>query len=460
MAKTQSLPVEGLSLDLRNFRTVPQSSEKNAIHGMIAVNPDWLWALMESLMADDGYLPTENILILKHGDKLVVKEGNRRIAALKLIHGYIKRGPFPIPDYIETTIKNLSQTWITNNKEVPCTIYEVSESAKVDRIVTLTHGKGEKAGRDKWEAVARARHNRDIGGASEPALDLLERYIKEGKNITSSQQDRWGGVYPLTVLEEALKKIAPRYKWTARELSDAYPKKLKHRTELESVLLDIGLGKISFDTMRHQGSLDNYGFPAAPVTTAAGAGSAGATTGSTGAGAGTSQNSTATGSQSSKPAAVALNSPVSVMRTLARFKPVGLNRDKLVTLRDEAKRLKLDKNPLAFCFLLRSMFEISAKAYCADHASNNGPKVTGADGKDRPLVDVLQDVTAHLKKSSTDKGMQKVLHGASTQITKPSGLLSVTSMNQLVHNPKFTTDQSHINAVFHNIFPLLEAMNR
>jgi hypothetical protein len=86
--------------------------------------------------------------------------------------------------------------------------------------------------------------------------------------------------------------------------------------------------------------------------------------------------------------------------------------------------------------------------------------VIGADGKDRPLVDVLQDVTAHIKKSSTDKEMHKILHGAGTQIAKPSGLLSVTSMNQLVHNSKFTTDQSHICAVFHNIFPLLDAMNR
>jgi len=44
---------------------------------------------MESLL-DDGYSPTENIIVLDNTDHLVVKEGNRRIAALKLILGLHK----------------------------------------------------------------------------------------------------------------------------------------------------------------------------------------------------------------------------------------------------------------------------------------------------------------------------------------------------------------------------------
>lgn len=38
---------------------------------------------MESLL-DDGYLPTENIIVLESPDgKMVVREGNRRVASLK-----------------------------------------------------------------------------------------------------------------------------------------------------------------------------------------------------------------------------------------------------------------------------------------------------------------------------------------------------------------------------------------
>jgi hypothetical protein len=106
------------------------------------------------------------------------------------------------------------------------------------------------------------------------------------------------------------------------------------------------------------------------------------------------------------------------------------------------------------------MFEISAKAYCLDHIGSGGPVHTKANGDDRALVDILRDVTNHLTKNKTDKQMTKALHGAMTEIGKQDGILSVTSMNQLVHNPKFSIKETHIGALFGNIFPLLEEMNR
>lgn len=87
MPITIPVSVEELKLDLNNFRTVPQSKETTAVHTMISIAPDRFWALAESLL-DDGYLPTENIIVLKAGEDLVVKEGNRRIGALKLIFGF------------------------------------------------------------------------------------------------------------------------------------------------------------------------------------------------------------------------------------------------------------------------------------------------------------------------------------------------------------------------------------
>lgn len=103
------------------------------------------------------------------------------------------------------------------------------------------------------------------------------------------------------------------------------------------------------------------------------------------------------------------------------------------------------------------MFEISAKAYCIDHKAE-GLSAT-KDNNDRKLVDVLRDVTKHLTKNNTDKEAQKLLHGALTEIAKSDGILSVTSMNQLIHNPKFSHQPSDIAILFGNVFPLLEAMN-
>ena len=46
------------------------------------------------------------------------------------------------------------------------------------------------------------------------------------------------------------------------------------------------------------------------------------------------------------------------------------------------------------------------------------------------------------------------------ELGKPEGILSVTSMNQLVHNPTFSITSGDISSMFGNVFPLLFAMNR
>lgn len=210
MSTKQSLQISDLKLDLVNFRTVPQTDEEDAVHAMVSIRPEWFWSLTESLLSD-GYLPTENIIVLKSGinsHEHIVKEGNRRIGALKLISGHFPRNKFAVPSHIEKLIKELTDDWKKANETVPCAVYEPSEAEIVDKIVTLTHGKGEKAGRDEWNAVARARHNRDKNKANEPALELLEKYLKSGKNRTPAQAERWSGDYPLTILDDAIKRFS------------------------------------------------------------------------------------------------------------------------------------------------------------------------------------------------------------------------------------------------------------
>lgn len=471
MPTRESLSVKQLTLDLANFRMMPQKSEIASIRAMISINPEWFWSLTESLL-DDGYHPTENILVIEDGGspkKLIVKEGNRRVGALKLILGYVRRNSLSIPSHIESRIAEIAEDWKDENKQVPCAVYKKSEAAKVDRIVTLTHGKGEKAGRDKWQAIARSRHNRDATGASEPALDLLEKYIKHGQNITAERKQRWSGDYPLTVLEEVMKRLAKRLGLAAaREFSEKYPGKIGHRSAIERMLLDIGRQQLGFKEIR-DASKDfavGYGFPAAAKqgTTASGnttssqsadgANTAGTTTGSR------KDAEHSESSRSTKTRAASMNDPRAVKRQIRAFIPLGEGRGKLVALLDEARKLKLKDNPYAFCFLLRSMFEISAKAYCKDHAAAGGPATTKKGGRDRQLVEILRDVTTHLTKSKSDKQVTKKLHGAMAELAKPEGFLSVTSFNQLIHNPTFSVNERHICSLFGNIFPLLEAMNQ
>jgi hypothetical protein len=128
--------------------------------------------------------------------------------------------------------------------------------------------------------------------------------------------------------------------------------------------------------------------------------------------------------------AIATGDPRAVKRLFQDFAPRGKKRDKLVALKEEIITLDIRRTPLAFCFVLRSMFELSAKAYCADHAMSGGPSTTKASGEDRHLIDALRDITNHLTKNKSDRAKLKELHGAVTELAKPEGILSVTSMNR------------------------------
>lgn len=471
VAESKSIKVSDIAIDLFNPRTIPQPDESTALDTMVSINPAKFWGLMESIV-DDGYHPTENIILLKDKkNKLSVKEGNRRIAILKILLGKLQYQDIP-SDITEKISANINAAWKKQNTEVPCMVYDESEADAADRIVSRIHAKGEPAGRDGWTAVAKFRYDRDKKNVSAPALDLLEAYLKHGKNLSPQQAERWSGDYPITVLHEALPKISRALNQTTADIVKAYPKKNKRL--LDTILLDMGVSNIGFKEVRDKNDFfgEKYGLflpgtkpvqppspPAPPVGGNAGSGQAGS-----GGQSGTS-GQPGNGGQSTpppppkKPKAVSANDPASVSRKLKAFKPKGNNREKLVTLLDELKTLDIANYPHAFCFLLRSLFEISAKIYCKENKKTANIQIVQKDGKDKTLVNLLREITNYITQNGKDQTKTKELHGALTELAKKDGLLSVTSMNQLVHNPNFSVSPSDICLLFHNVFPLLEEMS-
>lgn len=465
MSVLKKIKINQLFLDLENYRTIQQKNEKIAIITMISISPDRFWSLMESLM-DDGYYPTENIIVLDNNGKYIVKEGNRRVAALKIIHGLTS--PIEIPENLREKINSLTVEWKKENSDFPCSVYQEKEASLVTKNIALIHAKGEKAGRDQWTAVAKARFNRDEKKQKEIGLDMLEKYLKNGKNVTPSQIERWSGDYPVTVVNEALPKLYSLLNLpSVDDVYSSYPK--KNKIVIEKIMYDIGIQNLGFKELRdkniHWG--DKYGLflvdqknsPPQPTVL------------------NTSQNgnqvnvspmpnkstpssSTTNPSSSSNPVSIGLTDPKSVLKKIKSFKPHGENREKVVTLLDELKTLKVEQHPHSFCFLLRSLFEISAKIYATENKSKGCPDVVKSDGRDKTLADSLRDIVSFMTVNSTDKAKMKLLHGAITELGKPDGILSVTSMNQLVHNPHFSIQPNDICILFGNIFPLLEELNK
>lgn len=479
MPVNKYLDIKEISLDLNNYRTISQKSEEDSIRTMIAIKPERFFAVVESII-ENGYLPTENLLILNCKDGYVVKEGNRRTAALKLIHEIHPGENFKLPDVLKKKIDNIDKNWIKENSAIPCNIFSLAEKEKVDKIVNLTHAKGEKASRDPWTSVAKARQNRDEKKASEPALDLLEKYLKYGENLTNQQKKRWSGDYPLTVLDEALRNIDNRLGFSSlSKLADTYPK-IKLRYELENILRDIGLKVFGFKEIRsktndfafsynipkpqNQSSEQQSGDSASTTQSQNSSSNSLNTSNLNQQNQSTSSSNNSSSleqhfiSSSNKLKSYAICDQRTVTQTLKKFNPEGSGRQKLVTLRDELKLLKVKDNPLAFCFLLRSMFEISALIYSQENSICTTIENKGKT-KQITLQQRLSAVTKHLTDNDSNKEIIKILHGANSELAKSVGLLSVTSMNQLVHNTSFYITPQDIFTLFNSVYPLLEAMN-
>jgi len=457
MSNITKIDVKDLNLDLENYRTIHQPNEIEAIKAMVAIGSDRFYSLMESLI-EDGYYPTENIIVIKKKEEYIVKEGNRRIGALKIIFGYIEYED--IPEDKRSRIDSITAEWKMLNQKVPCIVYDSNEAEIVLKNIALIHAKGEKAGRDKWPAVARARFNRDEKKVKEFGLDLLEKYLANSHNISINQQEIWSGDYPLTILNEALSKLYSLLEFSSVEdIIKSYPK--KNRRVLESIMYDIGTHKLGFKDLRNENMAwgKKYGIQIEEPQTAASEDESAAATEM-----GTTNRTNDTPQENSgsiinqEPYAEPLNDPKSVYSELSKLKPRGQGRGKIVMLLNEMKVIKIEKCPFSFCFLLRSILEISIKVYAKEHLIDHCPQVEN-NGKDKSLADNIRNIVNFLTSNRKDIEKTKLLHGVITELDKKEGLLTVNSLNQLIHNPNFAYQTSDICILFGNIFPLINLLN-
>ena len=439
---------------------------------MIKIREKKFLGILNSIL-DTGFLLNENLHVEIRNNNYIVREGNRRLACLKLIHKVYNPSEFNLSDDVVVRINGLTKKWLKKNSKVPCLVYKNAELDQIEKNINLIHAKGEVASRDPWTSVARGRRNRDQYQMNEPALDILETFIRIDDKINGSVKEEWSGDYPLSVLDEAIKKLAPRVGFiNSIDLAKGYPAKTKD-IKVGELVSDIGYRNIKFPDIRSK--IDDfaikYGASAEPTESSSGsspnAGSTTNTGGATGTNStddqgnyGSSNGATNTGGGASSNSATSDQTtpsgkdPKHVRNTLKKFNPIGTDRQKVVELRDEMIKITLSRTPLAFCFLLRSAFEISAKGYCKDNNLS-----TTKNGREKTLTDLLRQVTDHLTNGKKDKNMVKTIHGAMSNLAESDRILSVTSMNQLVHNPNFSISTTDVVTMFGNVFPLLEKMN-
>ena len=102
-------------------------------------------------IGEQGYFPGEPLLVVKKGKKYVVVEGNRRLAAVKLLNGEMSA-----PKKKEKSVQLILDEAIHKPVKLPCLVYKNRED--VLRYIGYRHITGVK----EWDSLSKAKYLKEL----------------------------------------------------------------------------------------------------------------------------------------------------------------------------------------------------------------------------------------------------------------------------------------------------------
>ena len=199
--KEKEIRVTDLQLDTGNYRTGKQDDQREAIRALIEEQKNKLIRLAQDII-ENGLSPLETILVTPVPDqknRYTVVEGNRRVAAIKLVsqpdlaadttwHNAFKRLHKLLPGQVP--------------KKVGCIIAPSKEDAFL--WIQRRHDTGLKgAGLESWSTIAQYRAHAARGGTA-PEFDVLEFTLAHAHLEPDVEERVSGQDFPITNLKRLL----------------------------------------------------------------------------------------------------------------------------------------------------------------------------------------------------------------------------------------------------------------
>lgn len=430
------ISIERLSLDDAN----PRFSESLSQAEMLAVfAADEKTSNLARHMATYGIDPTSNLAIMPGATatRYVVREGNRRLAAAKLLNN---------PSLAKTAalIKRFQKIASDAKRPLPaalpCVLFEGDDA---DEWIALKHsGPATGEGTLGWDAQQRTNFNLRTGRADQnQAAHTLIEHAVHAKWITRQQADGigisnitrllndvdvqaiWGvsaGDKSLSVgfdaghLQSFVVRLAQDWKKRTgkKKVGDIYHKadRLKYAQE---VVKDLGVKIVDQAT--------TIGEKAA-----------------SGGGAGT------TGSQGAKPGKPATPKPSKTIVPTGFH--VQIDNDRARDVFAELRRLPVEEFVNAVAMLFRTFVEWSSERYCETHDVKYHQEAT--------LADKVQKAVGHMKgQSGVDR---KTLEPIDQIVSTPKSIYSIKTFNHYVHNIHQYPAPSDLKAHFKSMAPFLK----
>jgi len=469
---TKNLKIGSLLLDQTNPRISAVSNQREALQQILDDQEDKLANLAESIV-EEGLSPTDNLLVMRSPtaqDKFVVLEGNRRLAALKILQNPNVLMGLKLSNALQRRFERAARQFNANGVE-PIRCFELTRDEANPWIQRRHIGADEGRGIVAWDGQATARFR-----GADPALQALDFVVQYGK-LTEDQIALLKGRF-ITTLRRLLETPAVR-----NELGlDLKKNTLFSGVPLEEVMkglrrvvLDLAEKRYTVTQLKSKAQMVAYvtglnkadrpdlSKTIAPIpidelkptlSPATGGGSGG---GPTSPAAPTPLGGATAGGSSSptRPGSGPRSYP-SLPRTSVVKKPYRLrvSNAKAAEIYEELKLLLLTKHKHAISVLLRVFLEISVDHHLNAIGSSTrfkDPK-TGHKVEKKLKAKVQESINHFISQGVSKKEFDAIIRALSVA-TSP---LSTDLLHAYVHNLFTTPVQGDLTAAWDNALPLFD----
>ncbi|MFB4280731.1 hypothetical protein ACBJ59_35960 [Nonomuraea sp. MTCD27] len=164
MVTDEDLPISSLLLDVKNPRHREVASQEEAIRALLGHQPIKLYNLAVHII-ENGLSPIDGLVVLRQGTEYTVLEGNRRVAALKLL---LKPAICPLPRYRNlftelakrASLPTVLRVKVVDSREEAMPWLEVRHGGELDGAGTVRWSTGQRtrafaaAGTQEYKALA------------------------------------------------------------------------------------------------------------------------------------------------------------------------------------------------------------------------------------------------------------------------------------------------------------------
>lgn len=183
--KRKNIAVSRLRLDQNNPRHHPTLSQKEAIDVMLRLDQSSIITISKHIL-ENGLNPSVTAIVYKNErNQFIVKDGNRRVTALKCILN---------PDIIGDEHKNLRNKFKKMIVDIDTSVFSKIEcivfvdEAEADKWVENNHqGPQDGKGQDPWDAIEKLRYKQNKGKII-PELNVFD-YIETHLECSDSEPD-------------------------------------------------------------------------------------------------------------------------------------------------------------------------------------------------------------------------------------------------------------------------------